>query len=139
MNFVLVLRKSRPMIVCFVPCVEPSPPTHLMCIDQFHAFYFYLLVILLLFPPTFVSTSFCPTYKRGKTVPEFCSYVNIILHTHTHQPGETSPIIFLARITPPSLNPFYYVFGKNCASPCSVTRFKVESLMINCRKLDIII
>jgi len=63
-------------------CVEPSPPTHLMCIDQFYAFYF--LVIWLLFPPiTFVSTSFCPTYKRGKTVPEFCSYVNIILHTHT--------------------------------------------------------
>ena len=61
-----------------------------------------------------------------------------LTHTNTLAAWWDSPIIFLARKTP-SLNPPYYVFGKNCASPCSVTRFKVESLLINCRKLDIII
>ena len=80
---------------------------------------------------------FCPTYKRGKTVPEFCSYVNIILQ-HTHI--SLVRLLYILGKNNPSIPLIILIMflAKICASPCSVTRFKVESLMINCSKLEII-
>jgi len=98
-------------------CVEPSPISCVSISFMHSTFWSFCFVFLQqLFQLLFVQQ-----YKRGKTVPEFCSYVNIILHTHTLAWWDFC--IFLARITPP-LNHPYYVFGKNCASPCSVTSLK---------------